>query len=262
MDIKGVLRTAFILFCVMGRGSAIASPTLNDFDRLDYEVSSKQSETSKKSFQRSLSGLYSINSWRSSDIRQPYSHFNALYQVAPHAQEELSNLIKEVGMMTGNDVIIPDVKSKERALSKIETELNGDASQITDLARASIVARDIPSLVQAFELVGKESTLIAVKNRFKNPAPSGYRDLKVLVQLPETGMIAEVQLHLDAISTVKSGPEHDIYEQIQHIERRAQQESRDLSEFELAQISQLRVTSQALYHDAWQQYLHPNRLAS
>ncbi len=130
------------------------------------------------------------------------------------------------------------------------------------MARGSLVAEDIPSLVQAFELLNKEVTTVAVKNRFKSPTDSGYRDLKVLVRLPESQLIAEVQLHLNAISTVKNGAEHEIYEQIQKIERVGLKQNRSLSEFELAQITQLRTVSNNLYQEAWQQYLQPEVLAS
>lgn len=260
MDLKSVLRTCFVLF-LLSRGTAIAAPSTSNCARLDYEISPKQAEASKQSFQRSLSGLYSINSWRQANIMQPYAHIDQLYQVAPKAQLELATLVKEVGMISKTTTVLPDVKSKDRAEAKIASELNGDASKITDLARASIVADNIPELVQAFELIGKESQIVAVKNRFKQPNASGYRDLKVLVELPESKMIAEIQLHLDAISTVKNGDEHAIYEEIQKIERNAADQSRELSEFEVAQINKLRTTSKTLYHNAWQQYLQPNRIA-
>lgn len=260
MHFKSVLRTCFVLF-FLTRGSAMAAPLMADYSGNDYEVSPKHSEASKKSFQKSLSGLYSIETWRAADIQQPYTNFEDLYNVAPSAQQELANLMNEVGLMTSTNIVLPDVKSRERAEKKIATELNGDASKITDLARASLVADDIHGLVDAFELISKEATIVSVKNRFKTPTDSGYRDLKLLVQLPDSDLIAEVQLHLDAISDVKNGEEHKIYEQIQHIERTALSQNRLQSEFETAQIKKLRATSKSLYHDAWQQYLQPVSIA-
>ncbi|KMV31383.1 phosphoribosylglycinamide formyltransferase [Photobacterium swingsii] len=259
MDIKSVIRACCVLLCVVGRGS-VAAP-LPQFTDTDFEPSSKETVQSKKSFQRSLSGLYSIESWQEPAITQPYSEFGMLYTAATHAQTELDALIKEISLVTQTQAIIPGVKSEARAQKKVATELQGDASRITDLARGSIVADDIPSLVQAFELMNKEVTVVAVKNRFKKPTASGYRDLKMLVQLPETNIIAEVQLHLKGISDIKNGAEHEIYEKIQKIERKGLEQERELSEFELAQIKQLRSESQELYQDAWQQYLQPETVA-
>ncbi|MGF1728091.1 phosphoribosylglycinamide formyltransferase [Photobacterium kasasachensis] len=258
---KSVLRTCFILLFVLGRGPAMAAP-MTSYSESDHELPSNRSEASKKSFQRSLSGLYSIDSWKDEGVAQPYSDFDQLYLAAAQAQQELDTIIREISLVTSTQAILPGVKSQHRAKTKVETELQGNTNQITDLARGSLVAEDIPSLVQAFELLNKEVTVVAVKNRFKSPTDSGYRDLKLLVQLPESQIIAEVQLHLDAISTVKNGAEHEIYEQIQEIERVGLQQKRPLSEFELAQIAQLRTVSSNLYQEAWQQYLQPEVLAS
>ncbi|MCG7587604.1 phosphoribosylglycinamide formyltransferase [Photobacterium sp. OFAV2-7] len=258
---KSVLRTCFILLFVLGRGPAMAAP-MTSYSESDHELPSNRSEASKKSFQRSLSGLYSIDSWKNEGIAQPYSDFDQLYLAAAHAQQELDTVIREISLVTSTQAILPGVKSQHRAKTKVDTELQGNTNQITDLARGSLVAEDIPSLVQAFELLNKEVTVVAVKNRFKSPTDSGYRDLKLLVQLPESQIIAEVQLHLDAISTVKNGAEHEIYEQIQEIERVGLQQKRPLSEFELAQIAQLRTVSSNLYQEAWQHYLQPEVLAS
>ncbi|MCW8328562.1 phosphoribosylglycinamide formyltransferase [Photobacterium sp. SDRW27] len=258
---KSVLRTCFVLLFVLGRGPAVAAP-ITSYSESDYEIPSNQSEASKKSFQRSLSGLYSIDSWRTAGISQPYSEFDQLYLAASLAQQELDTVIREVSLITDTQAIIPGIKSEQRAKTKIETELQGRTEQITDLARASLVADDIPSLVQAFELLNKEVTVVAVKNRFKSPTDSGYRDLKMLVQLPKSQVIAEVQIHLDAISAVKNGEEHKIYEQIQGIERQGLVQNRPLTEFETAKIAQLRAVSKNLYQDAWQQYLQPEALAS
>jgi hypothetical protein len=202
MDMKSVLRTCFILLFVLGRGPAMAAP-MTSYSESDHELPSNRSEASKKSFQRSLSGLYSIDSWKDEGVAQPYSDFDQLYLAAAQAQQELDTVIREISLVTSTQAILPGVKSQHRAKTKVETELQGNTNQITDLARGSLVAEDIPSLVQAFELLNKEVTVVAVKNRFKSPTDSGYRDLKLLVQLPESQIIAEVQLHLDAISTVK-----------------------------------------------------------
>ncbi len=64
-----------------------------------------------------------------------------------------------------------------------------------------------------------------------------------------------MQLHLKAIADVKSGPEHDLYEQIQTMERQASAAQRDLNEMELTAIKQLRSQSKSLYQQAWQPYL-------
>ena len=114
----------------------------------------------------------------------------------------------------------------------------------------------------AYEQLNRFTKIVKTKNRFKTPARSGYRDLNLLVQLPHSNIVAEVQLHLKAIADVKSGEEHDIYEEIQSIERAAASQSRQLNEIEVARIHHLRNQSRSLYQDAWQPYITTNLIAA
>jgi ppGpp synthetase/RelA/SpoT-type nucleotidyltranferase len=205
-------------------------------------------------FKHNLSGLYGIQSMSTTPI-QPYSDFDVLYSKAHQAQAELETLCKSTALLTSTESYFAGVKSAERAKEKIAYELNGQPERITDLARATIVADDIESLMAAYEVLNRETTVVKVKNRFKKPGASGYRDLNLLVKLPKTNLVAEVQLHLKAIADVKSGPEHEFYEQIQKIERLAALESREINDLEQAQIRTMRRQSKELYQNAWQPYI-------
>lgn len=260
MAAKSILRTCFVLMFVLGR-SPVASATMPEYNNTDIEHPSP-TQGSKETFQRSLSGLYSIPSYRSPTLFQSHSDFDTLYCQAQSAQTELEQVINQVSLISGTQAVLPGVKSKTRAKIKLATELGGRTELLTDLARGSIVANDIGTLVQTFELLNKEVTIVEIKNRFKHPAPSGYRDLKLLVRLPETQHIAEIQLHLDMISEIKNGAEHDIYEQIQIIERQAKLEARNLNDLELAKLKSLRHQSLEMYQSAWHQYLQPEAIAS
>lgn len=259
MIAKSLFRTCFVLLCVFGRGP-VANAAVPQFTDSEFKLPSPTQDT-KDNFQRSLSGLYSIPSFRQEALSQPYNEFNELYQQAQAAQQELEQLLTQISLHTAAQPIIPGVKSRERAEQKVATELHGQPEKLTDLARGTLVANNISSLVDAFNHLSRESTIVETKNRFKQPASSGYRDLKLLLQLPQTGLIAEVQLHLDTIAEIKSGPEHGIYEAIQHIERQANQEQRVLNDIEVAKIKVLRQESQQLYQQAWHQYLQPEPLA-
>ncbi|MCW8328563.1 phosphoribosylglycinamide formyltransferase [Photobacterium sp. SDRW27] len=260
MVAKSLLRTCFVLMFVLGR-SPVASAALPEYNNSDIEHPSP-TQGSKKTFQRSLSGLYSIPNYRSPTLTQPHSDFDDLYTQAVSAQTELEQIIHQVSMLSATQAVLPGLKSKQRAKYKISTELGGQTELLTDLARGSLVSKDIGSLVQSFELLNKKLTIVEVKNRFKSPAPSGYRDLKMLVRLPNSQHIAEIQLHLDEISEIKNGAEHDIYEQIQLIEREAKAENRSLNDIELAKIKSLRHQSLSMYQSAWHQYLQPDSIAS
>ncbi|PSW21912.1 phosphoribosylglycinamide formyltransferase [Photobacterium sanctipauli] len=256
---KSLFRTCFVLLCILGRGP-VANATIPQFTDSDIEHPAPTQDTKNK-LQRSLSGLFSVQSFRAHNLYQPHDQFDELYAQAEPAQKELEQLLTEISLHSSTTPQLPGVKSEQRAKDKIATELDGHVEHLTDMARGTLIAKDIPSLVHAFEQISKEATVVEVKNRFKQPAPSGYRDLKLLVQLPQTNIIAEVQLHLDSIAALKSGPEHVIYEQIQQTERTAQAENRDLNDIETARISQLRKQTQEMYQQAWHQYLQPETVA-
>jgi len=204
---------------------------------------------------KDIAGLYAVQPFKSKQIKQPYSDFHQLYQHAITGQSELETITQRIALATGTSALSSGVKSQQRALSKINSKLAGNSEQITDLARTSIVAKDISALMSAFELIEQQTEVVRIKNRFKTPGPSGYRDLSLLVRLPDSKMVAELQIHLEAFSIIKNGEEHDNYEQIQYIERMQLTEGRALTEIELAAIAKLRAQSQALYHQAWNQYL-------
>ncbi|QIZ76450.1 RelA/SpoT domain-containing protein [Ferrimonas lipolytica] len=197
--------------------------------------------------------LESIASYQAYQPTQALTTFEPLYQQAQHAQNELAMLTQKSAYLSATDALIPQVKSPQRALAKLHADCDGDVTRLTDLARSSLVANDVDGVVRAYRQLKSEVEVVRVKNRFATPKANGYRDMNLLVRLPASGHIAEVQIHLSEIAAIKNGPEHDIYQQIQQIERR----SSNPSEFELAQIDKLKWQSTQMYETAWSNYITP-----
>jgi hypothetical protein len=250
------LRAAALSLLMLARAPAFATlPTAPNSDTA--RTNNSQGQVCSTKFRRNLSGLYGIPNHNLTPL-QPHSDFDTLYSKSHQAQSELEALCKSTALLTSSEAYFNGIKSPQRAKEKVQYELGGKAERITDIARATVVANDIASLMHVYEVLEREATIVKVKNRFKKPTPSGYRDLNVLVQLPKTNIIAEVQLHLKEIADVKNGPEHDIYEQVQKIERLAASEDRDLTDFEQAQMTRFRFESKDLYQDAWLPYVTTN----
>ena len=210
----------------------------------------------------SIKELQQIPSWRQHNITQPYHKLEKLYQHAYPAQQELNMLLEAAALVSNSQAFLPGIKKQKRAETKIATELHGNVNKLTDIVRGSVVATNISDLVRAYNHLAQHSHIVRVKNRFENPAVSGYRDIKILIRLSNSGLIAEIQLHLEAIAEIKNGEEHDIYEAIQKIERISIIERRELDDIEKMQIKRLQNKSQALYAKAWQTYTQPFNLAS
>ena len=248
-----LFQTLFVLLAMSSQGNAAPVKSTNDIDASKLLPFSQASF--KSGYSKDLAGLYSVNSFQSSHVKQPYSDFDLLYQQALIGQSELENITGLIALITGTKTLSSGIKSQGRALNKINSKLSGNSEQITDLARTSLVAKDVPALMAVFELIEQQTQVVRIKNRFKTPGASGYRDLSLLVQLPESKIIAEVQIHLQAFSVIKNGQEHENYEQIQQIERLQLTENRALSEIELVAINKLRTQSKQMYHRAWDEYL-------
>jgi hypothetical protein len=248
-----LFQTLFVLLVMSSQGNASPAKQPQDVD--DNKLLGFSQANRKHTQPRNLAGLFSITEYQAHDIKQPHSDFNLLYQKAISGQSELESITRKIAQKSNTYTYSSGVKSKQRALDKVTTKHTGNSEKITDIARTSIVAQDIPEMMKAFELLEQNTQLLRIKNRFVTPNPSGYRDLSLLVRLPESGIIAEVQLHLEAFSVIKNGKEHDNYEQIQQIQRLQLRENRELSEIELASIAKLRKESQQMYQQAWDQYL-------
>ena len=251
---KKLFQTLCVLLAISSQADANSIKNLDrnlDTNPLLSFTQPAQEESSAKHWAK----LSNVQAFQSAPRKQPYTEFEQLYQQAIAGQSELEVITERIAAHSHSDVLSSGIKSKLRAIDKINTDLSGNSEKITDLARTSIVAKDVATLMDAFTLFDQQTEIVRIKNRFAMPRASGYRDLNLLVRLPKTQIIAEVQLHLEAFSKIKNGREHQNYEQIQKIERLQLTDKRPLSEFELAIISKLRKESQQLYQQAWNQYL-------
>lgn len=248
-----LFQTLFVLLVMSSQGNA--SP-VKQHQRVDASKLLPFSQQNRNNTQpRNLAGLFSITEYNALNIKQPHSDFNQLYQKAVSGQTELETVTQKIAQQSNTYTHSSGLKSKQRARDKVAAKYTGNSDKITDITRTSIVAQNIPTLMSAFELLEEKTQILRIKNRFVSPNPSGYRDLSLLVRLPESGIVAEVQLHLEAFSVIKNGKEHDNYELIQEMQRLQLTENRALSEIEQASIDKLRKESQQMYQQAWDQYL-------
>ncbi|MCL1066726.1 RelA/SpoT domain-containing protein [Shewanella olleyana] len=241
-----IFRTFFIFLLLLTTRNAVAVTVDTNPIKPIYDVN--------QTLVDDLDSLLKLASTSGGLPQQDTNDLNQLFDRAPLAQTELTQLLEIISQDSHTDLLIPDIKSYQRAQQKIDRKFDGDASYITDIARATLVANDVETLMHSYRTLAETTEVVQVKNRFAEPKASGYRDLNLLVKLPKTQMIVEVQLHLSEIADIKSGPEHQVYEQIQHIEAVAQTQHRALTDLEMMQIVKLRQSSHKLYHKAWLSY--------
>ena len=127
-------------------------------------------------------------------------------------KDEFNNLMESLQQELGGELVLrPSIKSQKRVQEKTQIELNGDYNKITDMWAASLVFPNEKELLTAFEKIKKRDDIVKIRDRWNNPLPQGYRDVKLNFAL-SNGAIVELQLHHKAIMQVKNGIDHDIYE--------------------------------------------------
>ena len=102
----------------------------------------------------------------------------------------------------------------------------------------------------ALEAFSPESQMLAIKDRFANPRPSGYRDMALYIRM-SNGHIVELQLHL-AIMLAAKVKETPFYVESRNIQNRAAHAGRELTPAEREERADLMQQSRKIYEDAWE----------
>jgi hypothetical protein len=175
---------------------------------------------------------------------QTTANLDELYEEAKVADAELRSATERLAGVTGGSPSFPPgLKGEERAREKTANDYGGDFSKLTDLSRSSIEYKTLPELYNGLKQISQEFKITKMKDRFKNPTPSGYRDILLNAQL-SNGHICELQLHLSQILEVKKGEGHKIYEETRAIENIVKDQDRPLTAEELTKI---RAASKSYY---------------
>jgi hypothetical protein len=178
-----------------------------------------------------------------------------LFKQAKAADVELKQLTNDIARSTnGKPAFPPGLKTKARAIEKINTDYRGDASKLLDISRSSISYESADDLYKALEKIDKKAEIVRIKDRFIKPAPGGYRDILINVK-QSNGHVTELQLHSKQILDVKGGTGHKLYEKIREINGKAALESRPLSADEFKLRNSLVKKSESLYDDAFNSFL-------
>jgi hypothetical protein len=151
--------------------------------------------------------------------------------------------------MLGNDAIyavVGGVKGITRVAVKATTDYDGDLGQVKDIVRGSIVVNTVEEATEAIRRLGTMEGVQVVtdslKDKMNNPLESGYADASLLIRLPKSGMLAEIQIitkpMLEA-KQVKGG--HKLYEAWR------------LQPKDSPRAKQLEAQMRELYGEAWRQ---------
>eukprot|EP00928_Gymnodinium_smaydae_P010581 TRINITY_DN13986_c0_g1_i2.p1 TRINITY_DN13986_c0_g1~~TRINITY_DN13986_c0_g1_i2.p1 ORF type:complete len:669 (+),score=174.76 TRINITY_DN13986_c0_g1_i2:138-2144(+) len=143
---------------------------------------------------------------------QPLNDLCGVYRLSLEALVPLWNLSVRVAKAGNSSDVAWGFKTLLRTRKKLHEKYCGNANQVTDIARSSIVFDKLGDMLAALDfLLGEEVTeeVVSLKNRFANPV-DGYSDFLVNITMPN-GILVEMQLHLRTIYEVKGQGGHRMY---------------------------------------------------
>jgi len=185
-------------------------------------------------------------------------YLDRLIGQSEEAKPSLYRLTSALAEATGGRAIIrPFPKDRGRALDKI-VKYEGEAYRLNDLAATAVQYTRLEDLYEALSVLlrlAKEHGVLVVsfEDRFHTPQPSGYRDVKLALRLPN-GHIGELRLHLTAIDDVASY-EHNVYQAWRDVRAVAMSEGREMTHRELAYVETIRRELQSRFWVALQRAL-------
>lgn len=177
-----------------------------------------------------------------------------LYQDAALRKEAFDRTNGEIADLVSGKYMQADLKGSPRAVEKIILDYEGDASQIKDLLRATIVVDNFQQAGVALrELRSRYQVLDAGFRNLLDPnvkaLDGGYRDIKMNVNID--GHIAEVQITIPEFSSAKKQM-HSLYEEVRTIEATVLAERRQPTAAEAARIDELNVRMASSYDAAFE----------
>lgn len=196
------------------------------------------------------------------DVRQNISDFNKLYEQARESQaifeEEINVFLSELrekypGMLEGVSFEKAPLKTRARALDKINADYNGNPSRIVDLVRGRIIVQDVHQIdILRQELMTGDTPFAvkAFKDQFAEPTGSHFRAISSKVRLSNEH-VSELRIE-HATMQQAAKRTHDLYQNTQVIERRAEAEGRDLTPDEVAERNRLNQEARAIHDQAAQ----------
>lgn len=131
--------------------------------------------------------------------------YEAAYQIKQALRDLLDKMVDKVKGLDYVDAKIVELKPRDRANDKAREEYltrtpGPPESWLYDTLRSSVTCKTMKQMEAVNKFLSKKAHIVQAKNRFVNPAYSGYRDLlyHVLLDWPykeNVQFVAEIQVH-------------------------------------------------------------------
>lgn len=175
-----------------------------------------------------------------------------VYRRAEQDVEPFRAMLEAVATATGGEIFTPFGLMKPRASAEQKIGRGKQPHELSDVVRGSVQYDTVSEAYSGAKALLRDygERVLQVDDKFANPTPLGYRDISMKVQNPN-GSIGELLLTTRAITAVKEGEGHKLYEHLREIQHRMVQEGRkEATEAETVRIEAIAERSRELYSRA------------
>ena len=184
-----------------------------------------------------------------------------LYQDAAFRKQEFDNINRDIANLVNAEYQPVDLKGSIRAVEKIRYDYDGDATQIKDILRSTLVIQNIQQAAVAFQELGKRYRVVDFRNLLDpktKPLDGGYRDIKMNVDID--GHIAEVQISTPEMLAVKD-KYHALYEERDNMVRNSKGLSKAGREAVQKRYEDMNAETKLAYDEAFEALLNRSNSA-
>jgi len=115
--------------------------------------------------------------------------------------------LQQIAAKCGGSFEAGPSKSNARLLEKATLSYKDNVRRVTDIERRSMIFGSFGKMAKAVQQTAADFTVARIKNRFKSDGAkqtAGYRDCQVLVLIPGSELLLELQFHISDIHDLKS----------------------------------------------------------
>jgi len=153
-------------------------------------------------------------------IKQPSQDLEEIYKLTEEAKPDIESKTQEIaGVFDSAEVVMrKELKKRERAEQKIETDYEGDVSKISDIQGAFVVVETTEDLKAKIQEVVKDENVVRIKNTYDYPSPVGWRSVLLNLKAPNDA-VYEVQItDKDTYRADFEGAGHSFYKVIRQVD--------------------------------------------
>lgn len=193
-----------------------------------------------------------LDNCKTLELKQNTSDLEELMKNALITQNNIDEFLKFVQTKFPNSkIIIPQTKGIKTIETLLKTRWSGDASRITDYARATISFDNIYEMYNGLLFIHNSGLIIVdIKDNFWHPLKEGYRDINITFKDSSNSHLAEIQLTTHFLLKYKNDTGHHLFDKLRTIKANVIIEKRELSNLEKIEIDKIEKESQVGYKEA------------